>query len=103
MILEKGLLCFYNTQFVETDPVLGLDIGYFVFVWPFLELITLYALIATVAATVYGAIYYILVFNIFFDGITRESVRKSKLLDQALLNLKVLAVIFAIFILLEKT
>lgn len=101
IILEKGLLCFYNTQFVQTDPVLGLDIGYFVFIWPFLELVTLYALIATIAATVYGAIYYILVFNICFDGISRESVKKSKLLYQALLNLKVLVIIFAIFMLLE--
>ena len=38
LILEKALPCFYNTQFVTTDSVFGLDIGYFVFIWPFLEL-----------------------------------------------------------------
>ena len=41
---------------MATDPVFGLDIGYFVFIWPFLELITLYALVAIIAATVYMAI-----------------------------------------------
>ena len=102
IILQKAQLCFFNTQFVEADPVLGLDIGFFVFIWPFLELITLYAMIAVIASTVYAAIYYILVFNICFDGITRESVKRSGLLDQALVNIKVLVVIIAVLILLEN-
>ena len=32
MIVEKALPCFFNTQFVTTDPALGLDIGFFVFI-----------------------------------------------------------------------
>lgn len=99
-ILQKALPCFYNTQFVATDPVFGLDIGYFVFIWPFLELITLYALVAIIAATVYMAIYYLIVFNVYFDGISRESVKKSNIEKQALSNLKKIIVLFAILILL---
>ena len=99
-ILQKALPCFYNTQFVATDPVFGLDIGYFVFIWPFLELITLYALIAIIAATVYMAIYYLIVFNVYFDGISRESVKKSSIEKQALSKLKKIIVLFAILILL---
>lgn len=99
-ILQKALPCFYNTQFVATDPVFGLDIGYFVFIWPFLELITLYALIAIIIATVYMAIYYLIVFNVYFDGISRESVKKSSIEKQAFSNLKKTIVIFAILILL---
>ena len=101
MILEKALPCFYNTQFVATDPVLGLDIGYFVFIWPFLELLIMYALIAVVASTIYAAIYYLIVFNIYFDGISRESVKKSNILNQALSRIKVLSIILALFVLLE--
>lgn len=100
-ILKKAQLCFYNTQFVQNDPILGLDIGYFVFVWPFLELVAKYAMIAVIGATIYAAIYYILVFNICFDGITRESVKKSGLLNQALGNVKVLVIIIAALLLLE--
>ena len=100
-ILEKALPCFYNTQFVATDPVFGLDIGYFVFIWPFLELILMYALIAIIGSTIYAAIYYLIVFNIYFDGISRDSVKKSKILSQVLANIKVLAIVFAIFVLLE--
>ena len=99
-ILQKALPCFYNTQFVATDPVFGLDIGYFVFIWPFLELITMYALVAIIAATVYMAIYYLIVFNVYFDGISRESVKKSNIEKQALSNLKKIIVLFAILILL---
>ena len=100
-ILEKALPCFYNTQFVATDPVFGLDIGYFVFIWSFLELILMYALIAIIGSTIYAAIYYLIVFNIYFDGISRDSVKKSKILSQVLANIKVLAIVFAIFVLLE--
>ena len=100
-ILEKAQLCFYNTQFVENDPILGLDVGYFVFVWPFLELVVMYAMYAIIASTIYAAIYYILVFNICFDGITRESVKRSGLVNQALTNLKIFVVIIAVLLLLE--
>ena len=101
MIVEKALPCFFNTQFVTTDPALGLDIGFFVFIWPFLEFITMYAAIAIVAVTIYAAIYYLLVFNIYFDGISRETVKKSEILNQAFKNLKILIVILAILVLLE--
>ena len=100
MILEKALPCFYNTQFVATDPVFGMDIGYFVFIWPFLEFVAVYALIAIVGSSIYAAIYYLIVFNIYFDGISRESVKKSKILDQVFLNIKVITIFFAIFVLL---
>ena len=81
MILEKALPCFNSTQFVATDPVLGLDIGYFVFIWPFLELVILYALVSVVISTIYAVIYYLIVFNMYFDGISRESFKKSPILE----------------------
>lgn len=101
MIVEKALPCIFNTQFVTTDPALGLDIGFFIFIWPFLQFITLYTVIAIIASVIYAAIYYLIVFNIYFDGISRESVKKSGILDQAFARLKILIVILAIFVLLE--
>lgn len=101
LILEKALLCFNSTQFVTTDPVFGYDIGYFVFVWPFIELVVMYAFIAIIALTVYAALYYVIVFNVCFEGISRESFKKSIVLNQALNNLKVLTIIFSILVLVE--
>ena len=100
MIVEKALPCFFNTQFVTTDPALGLDIGFFVFILPFLKFITIYALVAMIAAVVYATLYYLIVFNICFDGISRESVKKSGLLNNALGYLKVIIVLFAILMLI---
>jgi len=100
MIVEKALPCFFNTQFVTTDPALGLDIRFFVFILPFLKFITIYALVAMIAAVVYATLYYLIVFNICFDGISRESVKKSGLLNNALGYLKVIIVLFAILMLI---
>ena len=100
IIVEKALPCFFNTQFVTTDPALGLDIGFFVFILPFLKFITIYALVAMIAAVVYATLYYLIVFNICFDGISRESVKKSGLLNNALGYLKVIIVLFAILMLI---
>lgn len=101
IILEKALPCIYNTEFVVADPVLGLDVGYFVFIWPFLELMLIYALVAIIASTVYATIYYLIVFNIYFDGISRETVKKSPILKQIFTNLKALIIILAVLVLVE--
>ena len=100
-ILQKALLCFNNTQFVIEEPVFGYDIGYFVFIWPFIELIVTYALIAVVSSTIYGAIYYLIAFNVEFEGINLETLKKSLLPKQGFNNLKVLAVLISIFVLVE--
>lgn len=100
-ILEKALLCFNSTQFVIYEPVFGYDIGYFVFIWPFIELVVMYALVAGIASTVYAALYYLIVFNVCFDGVSRESFKKSIVLNQALNNVKVLIMILAVLVLVE--
>ena len=53
-----------------------------------------------IAAVVYATLYYLIVFNICFDGISRESVKKSGLLNNALGYLKVIIVLFAILMLI---
>lgn len=102
IICKSAILCFNNTKFVTTDPVFGYDVGYFVFIWPFIELLVMYALVAVVALTVYSALYYLIVFNLCFDGIDRETVKKSAILDQALGKLKWLVVLFALFVLVQN-
>lgn len=101
IIMEKALLCFNSTKFVITDPVLGLDIGFYVFILPFIKLITMYFLILSIATTIYGALYYLIVFNFCFDGIRRETVKESTILKQILTALKIIIIIFAILVLVE--
>ena len=73
IILNKAMLFFNSTLFGTNDPVLGYDIGYFMFQKPFIDLIVMYFLVAIIALTIYSALYYIIAFNMFFDGIDRKT------------------------------
>ena len=71
LIMEKALMCFNSIEFGMTDPVFGIDISYFIFIQPFIELVLWYAMIAVIALTVYSIIYYIITFNMFFDRMSK--------------------------------
>ncbi len=101
LIMEKALMCFNSIEFGMTDPVFGIDISYFIFIQPFIELVLWYAMIAVIALTVYSIIYYIITFNMFFDGIDRQTLKKSKLIQQLTGNIMILAIIFATFVFVQ--
>ena len=94
-ILGKTLLCFNSTLFGIQDPVFGYDIGYFIFQKPFIELVIMYFLIAVIALLVYSAIYYIVTFNFYFEGIDRQTLKKSAILKQLIKYIKILAILVA--------
>ena len=95
VILKTYMLCMNSTSFGVTDPVFGYDIGYFMFQKPFIEFMLIYILLMVIGITIYNVIYYIAVFNIYFDGIGRETLKKSKILKQLLTNVMIVAVLLA--------
>lgn len=101
MISPKLILFMNSAQFVSSDPVFGMDIGYFIFQKPFLEFICSYLLVFIIALTIYTAIYYIICFNKYFDGVDRETLRNSHLIKQLLKNVIGIAVILAALVLLN--
>lgn len=101
VILKTYMLCMNATAFGVTDPVFGLDIGYFMFQKPFIEFMIIYVLLLIVGLTIYNAIYYIAAFNINFEGVSRETFKKSKILKQLLNNVKIAAILLAGFTLLK--
>ena len=100
VLLDKVMLCFNSAGFGINDPIMNYDIGYFVFQKPFIEFILLYAMGIVVGLTIYAELYYIIAINHYFDGVNRETLRKSPLIKQALVNLRVLAVLLGIFIII---
>lgn len=96
-ILKQYMLFANSTLFGIDDPVFGYDIGYFMFQKPFIETLLFYAIAIIVGLTIYTVIYYIIVFNMCFDGVDRETLKKSKLLKQLFTNLKILAILLAVF------
>ena len=81
-IMEKLLLCFNSAQFGIQDPIFGMDIGYFIFQKPFIELVIWYFMAIMVALLIYMAIYYIVSFNMFFDGVDRKTLKNSVIIKQ---------------------
>ena len=100
-ILEKAMLCFNSAQFGMQDPIFNLDIGYFIFQRPFIELAVWYFIVLFVALIIYTVAYYIITFNMFFDGIDRKTLRNSKLIKQIITFVMILAVLLAILILVK--
>ena len=97
VILKTCILCMNSTSFGVTDPVFGHDIGYFMFQKPFIEFMLIYALLLVIGITIYNVIYYVAAFNIYFEGIGRETLKKSKILKQLLTNIMIVAILFAGF------
>lgn len=101
MIMEKLMLFLNSTAFEMTDPVLGYDIGYFIFGQPFIKFIIQYALIVVVGLTVYTTAYYIIAFNICFEGVNRETLKKSNLIKQLCRNVLIISILVAGYIFIE--
>ena len=101
MMLKKLMLCINLTAFEMTDPVIGLDIGYFIFVQPFLQFLLRYLIYISVGITIYAAFYYIIVFNLLFNGVSREVLKKSKILKQLCNNIIIIAIFISTAIFIE--
>ena len=100
IIFNKAILAFSNTSFA--DSILNLDISYFIFQKPLIEVILLYIIAIFIAITVYIAIYYIAVFNIYFDGINRETLKRSAFIKQLTINLMIIACLIACVIIVKS-
>lgn len=94
----KALLMMSNATFGINDPIFGWDISYFMFQKPFIEMILIYLLCIVVGLTIYVAAYYIIVFNVCFDGIDRQTLKQSKLMKKLISSAKILSILGAIFI-----
>lgn len=95
VMLQTYMLFMNHTSFEAVDPIFGHDIGYFMFQKPFIEFMLAYLLLLVIGITIYSAIYYIATFNIYFEGIGRETLKKSKILKQLLNNIMIVAILLA--------
>ena len=101
IIMEKLMLFLNATAFEITDPVLGYDIGYFLFGQPFIKFLIQYGLVVIIGLSIYSALYHIITFNICFDGVNRETLKKSNLIKQLCRNAIIIAVLLAGYIFIE--
>ena len=76
-MMQNIMLVMANTSFGITDPIFGLDIAYYVFQKPLIEMLVYYIVGIVIGLTIYMAVYYILVFNRYFDGVDRNMLKDS--------------------------
>ena len=96
IFLNKVILFINNTSFGKTDPIYGHDIGYYLFIQPFLRAILIYMLVTFIIVTLYAAVYYIILINTqFSSGVDSETLKKSIIKRQILNNAKVIVILIA--------
>ena len=86
-LFTEKLILFVNSIWTGMqDPIFNLDIGFYFFQKPFIELMLFYMVGILIFITLYMAIYYIAVFNIYLGGIDKEILKKSTFIKQLKLN-----------------
>ena len=86
VMLEKVILYLNQAWFGINDPIFGLDIGFYFFQKPFIKLVLYYLVTLIIAHTIYTAVYYIIVFNVYLEGIDKELLIKSSFVKRLKTN-----------------
>ncbi len=97
IIISTGLshkiaLCVNNALFGINDPIFNMDIGFYVFQKPLIEAIIIYFIITIISLMIYSTIYYIIVFNYYFDGINAQTLKNSKFIKQITNSIVIVAI-----------
>ena len=95
-LMKQFLLCASNVSFGISDPVFGLDIAFYMFQKPFVQTILGYFAEILIGLTIYMAVYYVIVFNRFFDGVDGKMVRESLLVKKILRNAVMVVILIAL-------
>lgn len=92
------ILCISNTSFGEVDPIFNLDISFFMFIEPLIKMMTIYFISICIGIIIYSFGYYVIVFNKYFDGIDKETLKKSPVMKTLYRNIKLIAIGLSVYI-----
>jgi len=90
--MQKIMLIFNGTSFGNQDPIFGLDIAYYMFQKPVIEMILFYFVVLFVGLSLYMALYYVIVFNRFFDGVDGKMLKESIFMKKLMRNIMLVVV-----------
>lgn len=100
-MMQKIMLVLSNSSFGLTDSIFGLDIAYYIFQKPVIEMIVYYLLAIVIGLTIYMALYYIIVFNRYFDGVDGKMLRQSLFMKKLTRNILFIIIGVAILTILN--
>lgn len=95
LLYTKYIACINATAFVTKDPIFNLDIGFYIFILPFIKSVLIFLIVETMIMVIYTAGYYVISINVCFDkGVDMESLKKNTFISQ----IKFWAILFTLFI-----
>ena len=98
LFFQKYMLFSNVAWFGMNDPVFNKDIGHYMFILPFLKILIYYIIGIMVLNFIYIALYNLLTFNIYLNGIDRELFKKSKLIKQLIFDAIIIVILFSGYI-----
>ena len=101
ILMQKIMLVINSTSFGIQDAIFNLDIAYYMFQKPVIETFALYFTLLFVGLSIYMALYYVIVFNRFFDGIDGKMLKQSLFMKKLTRNILLVIIGIAIMTILN--
>lgn len=101
ILTQKLMLIMSGASFGTQDPLFGLDIAYYVFQKPVLEFFAFYFIVLFVGLSIYMALYYVIVFNRYFDGVEGSMLKESLFMKKLTRNILLVIIGVAVLTILN--
>lgn len=99
---QKYTMFISSAWFGKTDPVFGTDIAYYIFTLPFLENLLFFMIGELICLIIYTAFYYVVVINLYLDGVDIELLKKNTFIKQIVSMIVMIALLFSGYIFLTS-
>ena len=101
VLMQKIMLVINSTSFGIQDAIFNLDIAYYMFQKPLIETVALYFTLLFVGLSIYMALYYVIVFNRFFDGVDGKMLKQSLFMKKLTRNILLVIIGIAVMTILN--
>ncbi len=98
MLADKFSVFINAAVFGKTDPIFGADIGYYMFSLPFIQSLLIFIIEVLVVEIIYTAIYYVITLNVYFDGVSGETLKRNLFVKQELFIVVLITITFCAYI-----
>ena len=96
VLMQKIMLVMNSTSFGIQDSIFNMDISYYMFAKPLIDTMLIYFISFIIGLTIYMALYYVIIFNMYFDGIDGKMFKQSLFMKKLLRNIMLLAIAIAL-------
>lgn len=95
---EKFMLFSNVAWFGINDPIFGNDVSFYMFILPFIKTLIMYGIMIMILDLIYVALYNVITFNVYLNGVDRELLKKSIFIKQIIFSALVIIILLAGYI-----